>query len=111
LWRHSKTLPLLGGQHLYMPHAPPSLQLLGFVEVVRREGPRERHFLQAGSPQGSDTLSTLLEGMRFVLCASPEHLEVLCLLCPLCMLGPRGMLCLMCFFSSGAVVNCCAVGA
>lgn len=50
-------------------------QFLGFVEVVRREGPRERPFLQAGNPQGSDTLSTLLEGVRFVLCASPTYLE------------------------------------
>jgi hypothetical protein len=50
-------------------------QFLGFVEVVRREGPRERPFLQAGNPQGSDTLSTLVEGVRFVLCASPQYLE------------------------------------
>lgn len=50
-------------------------QFLGFVEVVRREGPRERPFLQAGNPQGSDTLSTLLEGVRFALCASPTYLE------------------------------------
>lgn len=50
-------------------------QFLGFVEVVRREGPRERPFLQAGNPQGSDTLSTLVEGLRFVLCASPAYLE------------------------------------
>lgn len=50
-------------------------QFLGFVEVVRREGPRERPFLQAGNPQGSDTLSTLIEGIRFILCASPITLE------------------------------------
>ena len=50
-------------------------QFLGFVEVVRREGPRERPFLQAGNPQGSDTLSTLLEGVRFCLCASTTTLE------------------------------------
>lgn len=50
-------------------------QFLGFVEVVRREGPRERPFLQAGNPQGSDTLSTLVEGVRFVLTASPTYLE------------------------------------
>ena len=50
-------------------------QFLGFVEVVRREGPRERPFLQAGNPQGSDTLSTLVEGVRFLLCASPAYLE------------------------------------
>lgn len=50
-------------------------QFLGFLEVVRREGPRERPFLQAGNPQGSDTLSTLLEGVRFALCASPTYLE------------------------------------
>ena len=30
---------------------------------------------QAGNPQGSDTLSTLVEGIRFVLCASPQYLE------------------------------------
>ena len=83
------------------PHAPPCLQFLGFVEVVRREGPRERHFLQAGSPQGSDTLSTLLEGMRFVLCASPDHLEVLCLPCPLCMLRLLRLLCMLLSFSGG----------
>eukprot|EP00887_Chlorella_sp_A99_P002227 scaffold21.g2227.t1 len=50
-------------------------QFLGFVEVVRREGPRERPFLQAGNPQGSDTLSTLVEAVRFVLTASPQRLE------------------------------------
>jgi hypothetical protein len=81
-----------------LPRSPSRLQFLGFVEVVRREGPRERHFLQAGSPQGSDTLSTLLEGMRFMLCASPDHLEVLCLPCPLCMLR---LLCMLLSFSGG----------
>jgi hypothetical protein len=50
-------------------------QFLGFLEVVRRESPRERPFLQAGNPQGSDTLSTLVEGVRFVLTASPTYLE------------------------------------
>lgn len=50
-------------------------QFLGFVEVVRRESPRERSFLQSGSPQGADTLSTLVEGIRFVLAASPAYLE------------------------------------
>ncbi|EFN53050.1 expressed protein [Chlorella variabilis] len=50
-------------------------EFLGFVEVVRREGPREQAFLQAGNPQGSDTLSTLVEGVRFVLCASQSGLE------------------------------------
>lgn len=50
-------------------------QFLGFIEVVRREGPRERSFLQAGNPQGADTLSTLVEGFRFVLAASPQALE------------------------------------
>ena len=54
----------------------PLPQFLGFVEVVRREGPREQAFLQAGNPQGSDTLSTLVEGVRFVLCASQSGLEV-----------------------------------
>lgn len=39
-------------------------QLLGFMEVCRREGPRERNFLDEGSLAGSDTLFTLLEGMR-----------------------------------------------
>lgn len=50
-------------------------QFLGFVEVVRRESPRERPFLQVGNPQGSETLSTLLEGVRFAMCASPTTLE------------------------------------
>lgn len=31
---------------------------------------------QAGNFQGSDTLQTLLEGVRFVLCSSNEGLEV-----------------------------------
>lgn len=53
-------------------------QFLGFLEVVRREGPRERSFLAAGNPQGSDTLATLVEGFRFVLCASPATLQVSC---------------------------------
>jgi hypothetical protein len=53
-----------------------ALQFLGFLEVVRREGPRERSFLAAGNPQGSDTLATLVEGFRFVLCASPATLQV-----------------------------------
>ena len=39
-------------------------QWLGLVEVVRREGPRERPFLSTGGPQGADSLSTLVEGMR-----------------------------------------------
>ncbi|KAF8071343.1 hypothetical protein HT031_001427 [Scenedesmus sp. PABB004] len=51
------------------------VQFLGFLEVVRREGPRERAFLAAGNPQGSDTLATLVEGFRFVLCASPVTLQ------------------------------------
>ncbi|PRW20927.1 hypothetical protein C2E21_8600 [Chlorella sorokiniana] len=50
-------------------------QFLGYFEVMRREGPRERSFLQAGNFQGSDTLQTLLEGVRFVLCSSNEGLE------------------------------------
>jgi hypothetical protein len=50
-------------------------QCLGFVEIVRREAPRERSFLQLGSPHGGDTLSTLLEGVKFALCASPATLE------------------------------------
>ncbi|KAI8465543.1 MAG: hypothetical protein J3K34DRAFT_436678 [Monoraphidium minutum] len=50
-------------------------QLLGFLEVYRREGPRERNFLDEGSVAGSDTLFTLLEGIRFVLCASPKTLQ------------------------------------
>lgn len=50
-------------------------QFLGFLEVVRREGPRERSFLAAGNPQGSDTLATLVESFRFVLCASPATLQ------------------------------------
>eukprot|EP00775_Hariotina_reticulata_P003020 gene3019-3301_t len=51
-------------------------QFLGFLEVVRREGPRERSFLAAGNPQGSDTLATLIEAFRFALCASPATLQV-----------------------------------
>lgn len=50
-------------------------QFLGFVEVVRREGPREQSFLQAGNPQGSDTLSIMVEAVRFILCASPSYFE------------------------------------
>ncbi|KAI8101382.1 hypothetical protein M9435_001488 [Picochlorum sp. BPE23] len=50
-------------------------QFLGFVEVVRREGPRENSFLQRGNPQGSDTLFVMVEAIRFVLCASPTYLE------------------------------------
>lgn len=50
-------------------------QFLGFVEVVRREGPRENSFLQQGNPQGSDTLFIMVEAIRFVLCASPTYLE------------------------------------
>lgn len=50
-------------------------QFLGFVEVLRRESPRERPFLQAGNPQGSDVLSTLIEAVRFFLCSSPSYLE------------------------------------
>jgi hypothetical protein len=33
-----------------------------------------------GNPQGSDTLATLVEGLRFVLCASPATLQVCALL-------------------------------
>jgi len=50
-------------------------QLLGFMEVCRREGPRERNFLDEGSLAGSDTLFTLLEAMRFIMCASPVTLQ------------------------------------
>ena len=49
-------------------------QFLGFVEVVRREGPREVSFLASDNPQGSDTLFIMIEAVRFVLCASPESL-------------------------------------
>ena len=51
-------------------------QFLGYVEVVRREGPREDAFLQAGNPQGSDTLATLVEGVRFVMSAASGNLVV-----------------------------------
>ena len=51
-------------------------QFLGFLEVVRREGPREDAFLQAGNPQGSDTLATLVEGLRFVMSAASGNLVV-----------------------------------
>ena len=53
-------------------------QFLGFVEVVRREGPRERSFLQRSGPggaPGSDVLSTFVEGVRFVMCASEDALN------------------------------------
>ena len=53
-------------------------QFLGYVEVVRREGPREDAFLQAGNPQGSDTLATLVEGLRFVMSAASGNLVVSC---------------------------------
>lgn len=50
-------------------------QFLGFIEVVRREGPRERPFLQKGNPQGSDTLYTLMEGFKFLLCGDASSLQ------------------------------------
>ena len=56
-------------------------QFLGYVEVVRREGPREDAFLQAGNPQGSDTLATLVEGLRFVMSAASGNLVVSDRLC------------------------------
>ena len=56
-------------------------QFLGYIEVVRREGPREDAFLQAGNPQGSDTLATLVEGLRFVMSAASGNLVVSCSLC------------------------------
>ena len=45
------------------------------LQVVRREGPRERSFLQRGSLGGSDVLSIFVEGVRFVLCASADSLS------------------------------------
>jgi hypothetical protein len=53
----------------------PLHQFLGFLEVLRREGPRERSYLGSGNPQGTDTLATLMEGIRFVLCAYPATLS------------------------------------
>ncbi|KAG2446795.1 hypothetical protein HYH02_008355 [Chlamydomonas schloesseri] len=68
-------------------------QWLGFLEVIRREGPRERSFLQrsgatgnasgggaggaagSGAHGGTDTLTTLVEGFRFVLSAHPTTLR------------------------------------
>ncbi|KAG2435335.1 hypothetical protein HXX76_007409 [Chlamydomonas incerta] len=68
-------------------------QWLGFLEVIRREGPRERSFLQrsggtgntsgggaaagaaAASQGGTDTLTTLVEGFRFVMSAHPATLR------------------------------------
>jgi hypothetical protein len=41
-------------------------QFLGFVEVVRREGPREVSFLAADNPQGSDTLFIMIEAIGTV---------------------------------------------
>lgn len=61
-----------------LPWHPLNRQLLGFLEVCRREGPRERNFLETGSLGGSDTLFTLLEGIRFIMCASPATLQVRC---------------------------------
>jgi len=71
---HAQLAPLTPEPPAHLLQSP--TQYLGFVEVVRREAPREHSFLQAGNPQGSDTLSTLIEGMRFVLCASQTGLEV-----------------------------------
>ncbi|GFH07641.1 uncharacterized protein HaLaN_02471, partial [Haematococcus lacustris] len=48
---------------------------LGFVEVVRREGPRERSFLQQGNPQGTDTLNCLVEGFRYAMAAHSDALR------------------------------------
>ena len=48
-------------------------QFLGFVEVVRREGPRERSFLQRDNG-GSDVLATFVESVRFIMCASNDAL-------------------------------------
>ncbi|GLC48587.1 hypothetical protein PLESTB_000114100 [Pleodorina starrii] len=78
-------------------------QWLGFLEVIRREGPRERSFLQRGgeggggggggggaaaglgggggasssnsNSGGTDTLTTLVESFRFVLSAHPATLR------------------------------------
>mmetsp|Transcript_13129 Transcript_13129/g.35736 ORF Transcript_13129/g.35736 Transcript_13129/m.35736 type:complete len:416 (+) Transcript_13129:1-1248(+) len=50
-------------------------QFLGYVEVLRREGPRETSFLGAGNPQGTDTLTCLIEGFRFFLSATPARLQ------------------------------------
>lgn len=51
------------------------MQFLGYLEVVRREGPRERTFLQPGNYQGTDTLSTLVAAFRFVAGSSQHSLE------------------------------------
>eukprot|EP00889_Picochlorum_renovo_P003585 jgi/Picre1/30615/NNA_005976.t1 len=68
MWRNARKV---GDQIFYVLCGTVS----GFVEVVRREGPRENSFLQRGNPQGSDTLFVMVEAIRFVLCASPTYLE------------------------------------
>ncbi|KAJ9511175.1 hypothetical protein QJQ45_013203 [Haematococcus lacustris] len=55
-----------------------TVQFLGFVEVVRREGPRERSFLQQGNPQGTDTLNCLVEGFRYAMAAHSDALRAWC---------------------------------
>lgn len=69
-------------------------QWLGFLEVVRREGPRERSFLALANPQGTDTLTALCEGFRFALATDPDTLQVRhALRCTGC-LGP-GCVCVL----------------
>lgn len=71
-------------------------QFLGYIEVVRREGPREDAFLQAGNPQGSDTLATLVEGLRFVMSAASGNLVVSASAGSLALYTCRGVMTVVC---------------
>lgn len=79
-------------QHVtaHMTHAADAAaQFLGFIEVVRREGPRERSFLQAGSAQGTDTLATLQEAFRWPAAADDDDDDGVAVCC--CWLQPESV--------------------